>query len=37
MPKAHNKSRAGEEDDTSLHGAINEAEAKLHRQKLNKQ
>ena len=34
MPKAHNKSGAREEDDTSLHGAINEAEAKLHPQKL---
>ena len=34
MPKVHNKSGAGEEDDTSLHGAINEAKAKLHWQKL---
>ena len=34
MPKAHNKSGVGEEDDTSLHGAINEAETKLHWQKL---
>ena len=34
MPKAHNKSRVGEEDDTFLHGAINKAEAKLHQQKL---
>ena len=35
MPKAPNKSRVGEDNDTPLHGAINEAEAECHRQKLH--
>ena len=35
MPKAPNKFGVGEDDDTPLHRAINEAEAERHQQKLH--